>query len=119
MAKKTVRAVLWLAALTAILWLGRLALTLWIDGPEVRPASEPWPPVPTDSPTPAPSSTSGSTWVPATDDGNAPPSHPVKVKLSSRLYHLPGMAAYGRTRPDRCYQTAEAAEADGFSRAKR
>jgi hypothetical protein len=35
------------------------------------------------------------------------------------IYHLPGMAAYGRTLPDRCYADPEAAEADGFVRAKR
>jgi hypothetical protein len=35
------------------------------------------------------------------------------------LYHLPGMAFYGRTHPDRCYFDAETAEADGFTRAKR
>jgi len=50
---------------------------------------------------------------------NPPTSHPVKAKLSSMLYHLPGMAFYDRTRPDRCYIDAEAAEADGFIRAKR
>lgn len=50
---------------------------------------------------------------------DAPTSHPVKAKLSSMLYHLPGMAFYNRTRPDRCYVDAEAAEADGFIRSKR
>lgn len=48
-----------------------------------------------------------------------PPSHPVKVKLRSMLYHLPGMAAYTRTTPDRCYLDATAAESDGFTKAKR
>lgn len=48
-----------------------------------------------------------------------PPSHPVKAKLRSSLYHLPGMFAYARTVPDRCYGTAEQAEADGFTAAKR
>jgi hypothetical protein len=48
-----------------------------------------------------------------------PPSHPVKAKLSSRLFHLPGMFAYERTRPDRCYRDEDAAAADGLRRAKR
>jgi outer membrane biosynthesis protein TonB len=48
-----------------------------------------------------------------------PPSHPVKAKLKSRLYHLPGMFAYARAVPDRCYATPEQAEADGLNRAKR
>jgi hypothetical protein len=43
----------------------------------------------------------------------------VKVKLASGIYHLPGMFAYERTIPDRCYASAEAAEADGFRAAKR
>jgi hypothetical protein len=43
----------------------------------------------------------------------------VKVKLASGIYHLPGMFAYDRTIPDRCYSTPEAAEADGFRAAKR
>ncbi len=59
------------------------------------------------------------TWVHLDEADDALMSHPVKAKESSRLYHLPGMLAYVRTRPDRCYPSAEAAEADGFVRAKR
>src|SRR5258708_5553932 len=40
-------------------------------------------------------------WVEPVGDV-CPPSHPVKAKLSSKLFHLPGMFAYTRTRPDRC-----------------
>ncbi|HEX4979376.1 MAG TPA: hypothetical protein VFV35_04855, partial [Acidimicrobiales bacterium] len=53
------------------------------------------------------------------DAGACPSSHPVKVKLSSKLFHLPGMFAYDRTKADRCYVDAFAAEADGFTRARR
>jgi len=48
-----------------------------------------------------------------------PPGFEIKVKLASGIYHLPGMFAYDRTIPDRCYASAEAAEADGFRAAKR
>ncbi|MDQ4098707.1 MAG: hypothetical protein M3144_12685 [Actinomycetota bacterium] len=48
-----------------------------------------------------------------------PPTHPIKAKLSSGLFHLPGMWAYDRTWPDRCYRDGEAAEAAGLTRAKR
>ncbi len=48
-----------------------------------------------------------------------PTSHPVKAKLSSSIFHLPGMTAYERTTPDRCYPDAESAEADGLRQAKR
>lgn len=57
-------------------------------------------------------------WVEPTG-AVCPPSHPVKAKLKSRLYHLPGMLAYARTTPDRCYGSPEAAEAEGLTRAKR
>lgn len=53
------------------------------------------------------------------EGGVCPTSHPVKAKLASRLFHLPGMFAYDRTRADRCYRDAEAAVADGFVQAKR
>ena len=57
-------------------------------------------------------------WVEPVE-GACPSTHPVKGKLSSKLFHLPGMFAYERTRPDRCYLDAAAAEADGLTRAKR
>ena len=46
-----------------------------------------------------------------------PTTHPVKAKVSSKIFHLPGMANYERTNPDRCYVDAAAAEADGPRRA--
>jgi hypothetical protein len=61
----------------------------------------------------------GVTWVAPASPDLCPESHPIKAKLSSRLFHLPGMAAYTRTRPDRCYADEAAAEAEGFTRAKR
>ncbi|HEY1636536.1 MAG TPA: hypothetical protein VGF64_17405 [Acidimicrobiales bacterium] len=57
-------------------------------------------------------------WV-EPDGRVCPVSHPVKGKLSSGRFHLPGMAVYDRTIPDRCYATAEAAELDGLQRSKR
>jgi len=58
------------------------------------------------------------TWVEAAD-GTCPTSHPVKAKLSSKIFHLPGMLNYERTNPDRCYRDGTAAEADGLRAAKR
>lgn len=52
-------------------------------------------------------------------DGRCPETHPVKAKMSSGIYHLPGMLNYERARPDRCYRTAADAEADGLRAAKR
>lgn len=60
----------------------------------------------------------GDRWVEASS-GSCPATHPVKAKLSSNIFHLPGMANYDRTRADRCYVTGAAAEADGLRMAKR
>jgi hypothetical protein len=77
------------------------------------PAEEPQPPVA------EPEVESLPDWV-EPEEGAYPSTHPVKVKLSSGLFHLPGMAAYNRTtKPDRCYRDEEAAKRDGFTRAKR
>jgi hypothetical protein len=73
---------------------------------------------PTPSPSATTSSTSTTTWV-EPEDGVCPPTHPVKVKLASGIFHVPGGLAYDRTTPDRCYRDAAAAEADGFRPAKR
>lgn len=51
--------------------------------------------------------------------GDCPPGYPVKAKLASGIFHLPGMFAYDRTTPDRCYRSAADAEADGLRPAKR
>jgi hypothetical protein len=58
-------------------------------------------------------------WVVPEPGGLCPTTHPVKAKLSSKLFHLPGMFAYTRTNPDRCYRDGAAAEADGLRKAKR
>jgi len=57
-------------------------------------------------------------WV--DPDGNiCPQTHPVKAKLSSGIFQTPGMFAYERTKPDRCYESADTATSDGFRPAKR
>jgi hypothetical protein len=48
-----------------------------------------------------------------------PTAYPVKAKLTSKIFQVPGMFAYDRTNPDRCYRDAAAAEQDGFRSAKR
>ena len=57
-------------------------------------------------------------WVEPKGDV-CPTSHPVKAKLSSKIFHLPGMLNYDRTKPDRCYRDGGSAEADGLRPAKR
>ena len=79
-----------------------------------------WPPLdlvgPEDSAEPAESPAS---WVESGADGSCPDGYPVKVKLSSGIFHVPGGMNYERTRPDRCYVSAASAEADGFRQSQR
>jgi hypothetical protein len=70
------------------------------------------------SPKKAPAKKPATVWVEPSGDV-CPTSHPVKAKLSSKIFHLPGMLNYERTRPDRCYRDAGSAEADGLRAAKR
>lgn len=56
-------------------------------------------------------------WV-APTDGVCPLTHPVKLNESSGIFHLPGGRFYERTKPERCYITPEAAEADGYRKSK-
>ncbi len=60
----------------------------------------------------------GAPWVEPEDDGTCPPTHPIKAKLSSGIYHVPGGANYNRTHPDRCYVDEAAAAADGLRPSK-
>jgi hypothetical protein len=57
-------------------------------------------------------------WVEPVGD-EAPASHPIKAKMSSGIYHVPGGLNYARVKPDRCYRDVEAAEADGLRPSKR
>ena len=57
-------------------------------------------------------------WVEPSGDV-CPTTHPVKAKLSSKIFHLPGMLHYDRTKPDRCYVDGPSAEGDGLRPAKR
>lgn len=52
-------------------------------------------------------------WV-AAKDGVCPPSHPVKAKLSSKIFHTPESRNYSRCNADRCYPDEASAQADGL-----
>jgi hypothetical protein len=55
----------------------------------------------------------------AAGEGLEPPAgFPVKVKVSSGIFHVPGGRFYDRTNADRFYATADGAEADGYRRSK-
>lgn len=82
------------------------------DGADLASGPPEWPPFP-----PAAEPTAPSTWV-QPDDGACPLDHPVKLNETSGIFHVPGGRFYDRTRADRCYASAEAAEADGYRQAK-
>lgn len=85
--------------------------------PPLPPQGRPDPETPAETTT-ADTTTTGATWVEPSDDGSTPAGYPVKAKDSSGIYHVPGGRFHERTRPDRCYASAEAAEADGYRRSK-
>jgi hypothetical protein len=68
-------------------------------------------------PRPVPAPTAAGPWV-EPRDGTCPASHPVKAKMASGIFHLPGGGSYDRTNPDRCYLDAASAESDGLRAAK-
>jgi hypothetical protein len=75
-------------------------------------------PAPTPDPTSnTPPPVSRPRWVTPLD-GECPDGYPIKVNESSGIIHSPGGRFYARTIPERCYATAEDAEADGYRRAK-
>jgi hypothetical protein len=57
-------------------------------------------------------------WIEPADSGACPAHHPVKAKVASGIFHVPGGANYTRTQPDRCYLSTQAAEADGLRQSK-
>ena len=67
---------------------------------------------------PAEPAPAASGWVEPID-GECPASHPIKGNADSMIFHVPGGMSYERTQAERCYCTAEDAEADGFRPAKR
>jgi hypothetical protein len=92
-------------------------------GSNWQPQPFPFPPQPSAGSPTAPPATSA---APADDapwcdpvDGNCPISHPVKAKLGSGIFHVPGGQNYDRTNPDRCYLDAAAATRDGLRASKR
>lgn len=92
--------------------------------PEPTPAPEPVVeevvevPVPLEETPPVATADVGQVWAEPVD-GGCPDGYPIKLKLSSGIFHQPGGLSYDRTVPDRCYPDAASAEADGYRAAKR
>jgi hypothetical protein len=69
---------------------------------------------PAEPATAPPAATGGAPWAEPNEGGGCPEGYPVKAKVSSSIFHVPGGVLYDRTGADRCYASPEAAEADGF-----
>ena len=123
-----VRRLLWLVLISAV---GGLAFSWWRDRRGIDPSGPAeWPPLPPAATTAdnkpttiAPETTdvtseAGPEWVTAATDGSCPPSHPIKANEKSGIFHVPGGRFYERTKAQRCYQSADAAVADGYRQAK-
>ena len=105
-----------LVAALATWWRQRSEATSFADPPEWPP----WSDAPTTATTapdaPAPDAPAPA-WVDGSD-GDPPAGYPIKLKVSSGIFHVPGGRFYERTNPDRWYATAEAAIADGYRQSK-
>jgi hypothetical protein len=122
---RMLRRLLKLALFVSIV-IGVIKVALSRKKPEVTGEAS-WPPL-TDEPEPAATPvvpepvvagpTSEAPWVEPVD-GQCPASHPIKGNAQSKIFHVPGGASYDRTVAERCYASADAAEADGFRAAKR
>jgi hypothetical protein len=139
-----IRRALWLVLISAI---GGAAYAYWRDRTVVEPAGPPeWPPLPAPQPSPTPPAAASPTppanaaasfvnalvdapearssdgvtggWVEPDEAGSCPVSHPVKANDNSGIFHMPGGRFYERTKAERCYQSADAALADGYRQAK-
>jgi hypothetical protein len=96
---------------------------------EWQPSPFPYPPVPRTNAAQATAAPAAASATAASDgasaasaqpnaDGSCPVSHPIKAKLGSGIFHVPGGANYERTKPDRCYADESAAISDGLRRSK-
>jgi micrococcal nuclease len=53
---------------------------------------------------------------------SCPSDRPIKGNINTkgeRIYHVPGGAFYGRTKPERCFATEDEAQREGFRKSKR
>ena len=119
------RRMFWLSVLGGV---GYAAYTTWQRRREpVAAGPATWPPLdtepaPVDVPTPEPvvaavATPTSSTWTEPLD-GTCPVDFPIKGNANSGIYHVPGGRFYDRTVPERCYASEDAAQADGYRRAK-
>jgi len=89
-----------------------------VPKPDIDREPEPGASVPSQSRGPGAPGSAPEPWLTPDADGIIPEGYPVKVKVSSGIFHVPGGRFYDRTSADRCYPSAAAAEADGYRPSK-
>lgn len=87
-------------------------------GTDLGPTTGGGPAVPASQPSAPAEAAPDEAWV-AAEGNTPPPGYPVKAKLDSGIFHVPGGLSYDRTNADRWYRSAEDARADGLRQAKR
>jgi hypothetical protein len=110
MVRRIVRFAFRLGVLVA---LGAVVVKLLRDEQALEPVRNVEPPSPP-SPPPPPQVV----WV-EPQGTVCPTSHPVKAKLSTKVFRGPNSPGYDKSKPDRCYASEDAAVDDGFREAKR
>jgi hypothetical protein len=80
------------------------------------PVQQPVPPVPPVAGTAPPSG--GGSMAPLAG-GECPSEAPIKGNASSRIYHMPSGAYYGRTKAEQCFATEQDAQNAGYRKAQR
>ena len=103
-----------IGAATAVLVLRSRRTTSSAGATHVAPEST-WPPMVPPAAASVPDPAPG--WV-APVGSACPEGFPIKANSASLIFHVPGGRFYDRTIPQRCYATADAAERDGYRRAK-
>jgi hypothetical protein len=113
MVTMVLRRLFWLALLAGAGFAGWALWTSSRQGPPRAVAAG----TPARAPVSAAPAAPAAPWV-APVEGACPDGYPIKANDNSGIYHVPGGRFYERTRPERCYPTATAAEADGYRRSK-
>jgi micrococcal nuclease len=99
-----------------------LQLGLWKDAEPTQPRSAPSRTAPRttqqDSPGQQGQAAQDRPGVPPQDARTCPATHPIKGNFTTYsgercIYHVPGGAFYGKTKPERCYSSDEEARQDG------
>jgi micrococcal nuclease len=105
-----------------------LQLGLWKDAGPAPPGSAPSPAAPRtpqqDSPKQEAQAAQSRPGIPPQDARTCPATHPIKGNFTTYsgercIYHVPGGAFYGKTKPERCYANDEEARQEGCRASRR